>query len=45
VFIAGLEYRPFTPVPEASTWGIAGAMLLNGLIGFRKFRVISRPGV
>jgi hypothetical protein len=37
----------FTPVPEPSTYGMIGAALLLGLIGFRRFRTnqMRRPAV
>jgi hypothetical protein len=34
----GDVYVTFTPVPEASTFAIGGALLLAGLIGYRRFR-------
>ena len=34
----GDVYVTFTPVPEASTFAIGGAVLLLGLIAFRRFR-------
>ena len=32
------EVEPLTPVPEPSTYGILGSMLLCGVVAFRRWR-------